>query len=232
MLNENSIGLEEKLKKDAQMNWSFIKMSRSPKLENPILIAGFPGIGDIGSMVARMLIEFSQADLFGELYSSNFQDLVFIDKNGVCHPPRYEFYSVRKGRDMIILTGDGYPALEDIPGYYEVCSDILDFVEKFGCRSIITIDGAPSPSSQEEIFVAATSKEIASQYIERGAAPYKNKRIIGLAGLILGLAGRRGLEGACLLASTSGYKKDRKAAFRVYRFLTDILKHNLPKKHP
>lgn len=197
------------------------------KLENSLLIAGFPGIGYIGSIVAKMLIEFSQADLFGELYSPNFQDFVFIDKNGICHPPRYRFYAVRKSRDLIILTGDGYPALEDIPGHYKVCGDILDFVEKIGCRFIITIDGVPLSLSREEIFVAATSKEIASQYIEKGVAPYKNKRIIGLAGLILGLAKKRELEGACLLASTSGYKRDRKAAFRVYKFLTDFLKNNL-----
>jgi len=216
----------ERLNLDAQMNQTFIRVLRRIKLDKPVLIAGFPGIGDIGSIVAKMLIELSQAELFADLYSPVFQDFVFIDKNGVCHPPRYEFYAARKSRDLVILTGDGYPALEDIPGYYEVCGDILDFAEKLDCKSIITMDGAVLPSSNE-IYVAATSKEIASQYIEKGAASYRNKRIVGLSGLLLGLAREHGLEGACLLVSTPGYKRDRKAAFRICRFLVDFLKMDM-----
>jgi len=196
-------------------------------MDNPILIAGFPGVGDIGSIVAKMLIEFSKAELFEDLYSPAFQDFVFIDKSGVCHPPRYEFYAVKKSRDLIILTGDGYPALEDISGHYEVCGDILDFAEKLGCKSVITVDGAVIPLSHEEIYIAATSKEISSQYVKKGVAPYRNKRIIGLSGLLLGLAKERGLEGACLLVSTSGYRRDRKAAFRIYKFLADFLKMDM-----
>jgi len=206
------------------MNQTLIRVFRRLKLDDPVLIAGFPGIGDIGSIAAKMLIELLQAELFAELYSPTFQDFVFIDKNGVCHPPRYEFYAVRKGRDLIILAGDGYPALEDISGHYEVCSDILDFMEKLECKSIITIDGAVIPLSRGEIYIATTSKEISSQYIGKGAAPYRNKRIVGLPGLLLGLAEKRGMEGACLLVSTSGYRRDRKAAFRIYKFLADFLK--------
>jgi len=206
------------------MNQTLIRVFRRLKLDDPILIAGFPGIGNIGSIVAKMLIELLQAELFADLYSPTFQDIVFISKNGVCHPPRYEFYAVRKSRNLIILTGDGYPALEDISGHYEVCSDILDFIEKLECKSIITIDGIVIPLSHGEIYVAATSKEIASQYIAKGAVPYRNKRIVGLPGLLLGLAEKRGLEGACLLVSTPGYRKDRKAAFRIYKFLADFLK--------
>jgi len=221
--NENSIRLEEKGSR-CSMNRTFIRTLRHIRFEDPILIAGFLGIGDIGSMAAKIFINLSQAELFTELYSPTFQDFVFIDRKGVCHPPRYEFYAVRKDGDLIILTGDGYPALEDVSGYYEVCSEILDFAEKLGCRSIITIDGAAMPVSNEEIYVAATSKEIALKYIMKGAIPYRNKRIIGLSGLLLGLAEKRGLEGACLLASTSIYRRDRKAAFRIYKFLVDLLK--------
>jgi len=209
------------------MNQTFIKVLHHLKLDNPLLIAGFPGIGDIGSIVAKMIIELSQARLFAELYSPLFQDFVFIDKNGVCHPPRYEFYAVRQSRDLIILTGDGYPALEDISGHYKICGDILDFAEKLDCKSIITVDGAVIPLPYKEVHVAATSKEVASQYIRNGISPYRNKRIIGLSGLLIGLARDRGLEGTCLLVSTSGYKRDRKAAFKIYKVLADLLKMDI-----
>jgi hypothetical protein len=188
------------------------------------LIVCFPGIGEIGTIVAKMLIDLYQADLFAELYSPLFQDFVFIDKKGICYPPRFEFYHAGNKRDLIILTGNGYPGFDDIPGHYEVCGAILDFAEDLGCRYIMTVDGAVVSLPEEEIYVAATSKEVASYYLEKGAHLYKNRRIMGLSGLLLGLAEKRGLEGACLLASTPGYRRDRKAAFRVYRFLTDLLK--------
>ena len=207
------------------MGRTITRIYRVLELEEPIVIAGFPGVGDVGSLVTKMLVNFLRADLIGELYSSNFQDFVFINKSGICHPPRYEFYVARKRRDLLIVTGDGYPAFEDIPGHYEICGDILDFISKFGCKFIVVIDGVPVVTQQNGIFVAATSKRILQQI--RGASIYRNRKIVGLSGLILGLAERRGLEGLCILASTSRYDRDEKAAFRAYKFLMNLFRSDL-----
>ena len=209
------------------MGRTITRVYRILELEESIAIAGFPGVGDVGSLVTKMLVNFLRADLIGELYSSNFQDFVFINKSGICHPPRYEFYVARKRRDLLIVTGDGYPAFEDIPGHYEICGDILNFLSKFGCKFIVVIDGVPAVTPQNGIFVAATSKRILPQIVERGASLYKNRKIVGLSGLILGLAERRGLEGLCILASTSRYDRDEKAAFRAYKFLMNLFKSDL-----
>ena len=207
------------------MGRTITRIYRVLELEEPIVIAGFPGVGDVGSLVTKMLVNFLRADLIGELYSSNFQDFVFINKSGICHPPRYEFYVARKRRDLLIVTGDGYPAFEDIPGHYEICGDILDFISKFGCKFIVVIDGVPVVTQQNGIFVAATSKRILRQM--RGVSIYRNRKIVGLSGLILGLAERRGLEGLCILASTSRYDRDEKAAFRAYKFLMNLFRSDL-----
>jgi len=209
------------------MGQTVTRIYRVLELEKPVAIAGFPGIGDVGNLVTKMLVNFLRAILIGELYSSNFQDFVFINKSGICRPPRYEFYVAKERKNLLIVTGDGYPAFEDIPGHYEICSDILDFISKFGCKFIVTIDGVPALMSQNGIFVAATSKRILPRIIEKGASLYRNKKIVGLSGLILGLAKSRGLEGLCILASASRYDKDEKAAFRAYKFLMDLLKSDL-----
>ncbi len=207
------------------MGRTITRVYRVLELEEPIVIAGFPGVGDVGSLVTKMLVNFLRADLIGELYSSNFQDFVFINKSGICHPPRCEFYVAR--RDLLIVTGDGYPAFEDIPGHYEICGDILDFISKFGCKFIVVIDGVPVVTPQNGIFVAATSKRILQQIIEKGVSLYRNRKIVGLSGLILGLAERCGVEGLCILASTSRYDRDEKAAFRAYKFLMNLLRSDL-----
>jgi proteasome assembly chaperone (PAC2) family protein len=198
-------------------------MLSQPKLANPILIAGLPSIGDIGRIAAKLFYEFLRAGLFAELYSPILPDYVFIDKKGVCHPPKYEFYASVKSPNFIILIGDSQPALEDVPAHYELCNDILDFVINLGCKSIITIDGAPTTQPTKEIFVAATSKKLAKEYVENGAITYKGGRIIGDSGLLLGLAEKRALKGVCLLGSTPGLTADREAAFRIYRLLRKVL---------
>jgi len=194
-----------------------------PELEEPILVVGLPGIGNIGKIVAGLLIESSRAELFAELYSPTFPDHALISKDGVCRPPRYEFYASKAGRNLIVLTGDSQPPLEDIPAHYEVCGDVLDFVTQLGCNSIITVGGAPSPHAKKEIFVAGTSRKHAKEYLGKKATIYKGGRIVGAAGLLLGLARKRGLKGLCLLGSTLSLTADRDAALRVYKLLRRVL---------
>ena len=209
------------------MNRPYIRLRFQPDLKNPILVSGLPGLGNVGKLVAHLLIEFSGAELFAELYSPSFPDIVLIDEDGVCRPPRYEFYASKMGRDLIILTGDTQPSLEDIPAHYEVCSEVLDFVASLGCRFVMTIGGAPTSRPIREIYVAATSQKVAVEYMEKGAVIYGNGKIMGASGLLLGLAKNRGMEGVCLLGSTIGVPADREAAFHVFRFVNKVLKSDL-----
>ncbi len=206
------------------MDEPYVRVRFRPKLNDPVLITGLPGLGNVGKIVAHLLIEFSGAQLFAELYSPSFPDFVFIDGDGVCRPPRYEFYASQMGRDLIILTGDFQPSLDDVPAHYEVCGKVLDFVSSLGCKFIVTIGGAPTAHPLREIYVAATSQDVALEYMEKGAVIYGNGKIMGASGLLLGLAKRRGIRGVCLLGSTTGVPADREAAFNVFRFLTKIFK--------
>ncbi|RJS76423.1 proteasome assembly chaperone family protein [Candidatus Bathyarchaeota archaeon] len=194
-----------------------------PELKDPVLVIGLPGIGNIGKIVSRLLIEFSRASLFAELYSPTFPDYVFINNKGICRPPKYEFFASTTGRNLVILTGDSQPALEEIPAHYEVCSDVLDYAVKLGCRSVITIAGAVSPQPTHEVYVAAISKKEAQKCVENGAVIYRGGKIVGAHGILLGLAEIRGLTGFCLLGSTSGFMVDREAALRVYKVLRRVL---------
>lgn len=205
------------------MKQSYIRILHQPKLKNPILIVGLPEIGNIGRIVARLLVELSHAKVFAELFSPSFPDYVTIDKKGVCRPPRYAFYTSKTGQSLIILTGDGQPSPEDVSAHYEICDDILDFAGKLECSLIITIGGALSPHPTKEVYVAATSRKLAKNYVEKGVSIYNGGRIIGISGLLLGLAEKRGLKGVCLLAPTLGISSDREAAYNIFKFLRKVL---------
>lgn len=195
-------------------------MLSQPKLENPVFVEGLPGFGNVGKMAARLIIEFTHASVFAELYSPSFPDYVTVNKNGICQPPKYEFYTASLGKtQFVILSGDAQPSREDVVAHYELCDEILDFLAQYGCKFIATMAGVTTPKPAGEVYVAATSPELAAKAVEKGAVVYGGGRILGAAGLLLGLAKNRGWEGVCLLGATTGLKVDRGAAYSVFKLL-------------
>ncbi len=203
---------------------TFARWLFKPDIHEPIFIEGLPGFGNIGRLTAKLLVDFCGGKRFLELYSPYFPDYVIVDGHGVCRPPRYEFYSVStQDRDLIILTGDTQPSIEDVNAHYELGGEILDIAEQFGCNTIITIGGVPVQNPNKEIFVASTSPRLTLELTEKGALLYSRGKIMGATGILLGLAKVRGWTGICLLGATSGLKADREAALSVFRFLLKIL---------
>ena len=121
------------------------------------------------------------------------------------------------------MTGDTQPSFDDVVAHYRVCNVILDFVERYGCNFIITIGGVPVTKEKAQVYVAATSPRLATEFMEKGAIIYSKGRIVGATGLTLALAKERGLDGICLLGSTTGLKADRGAGFAVFKFLMKAL---------
>jgi len=202
---------------------SYFQTVFKPELRNPVTVQGLPGFGNVGKIAAHLLIKFTGAKLFAEYYSPFFPDYVAVDSRGVCHPPRYQFYGASLEKtDFIILTGDTQPALDDVVAHYSVCDEILDFLGGFGCDFIVTLGGVPTIQPSKEIYVAASSSRLAVEFMERGAVIYGKGRILGAAGLMLGLAKERGWEGVSLLGATTGLQADRGAGFALFKFLVKI----------
>ena len=195
-----------------------------PIFENPVFVQGLPGFGNVGKIAAYLLIKFCGAKPFAELYSPSFPDYVSVNSKGICRLPKYEFYAAHMEKnDFLIMTGDTQPSFDDVVAHYVVCNEILDFVEKYGCNFIVTIGGVPITKEEAQVYVAATSPRLATEFMEKGAVIYSKGRIVGATGLTLALAKERGLEGVCLLGSTTGLKADRGAGFAVFKFLMKAL---------
>jgi proteasome assembly chaperone (PAC2) family protein len=202
----------------------YFRQYAKPSLQNPIFVQGLPGFGNVGKIATHLLTKFCGAKPFAELYSPSFPDYVSVNSKGICHLPRYEFYSApMEKNDFIIMTGDTQPSFDDVVAHYEVCSETLDFVEKQHCSFIVTIGGVPITEEKAQVYVAATSPRLAMEFMEKGAVIYSKGRIVGATGLMLGLAKERGLEGVSLLGATTGFKADRGAGFSVFKFLMKAL---------
>jgi proteasome assembly chaperone (PAC2) family protein len=207
-----------------RMDKPYLREIFNPAFENPIFVQGLPGFGNVGRIAAHLLIKFCSAKPFAELYSPSFPDYVSISSKGITHLPRYEFYfAPMEKNNLVIMTGETQPSFDDVVAHYHVCSEIVDFVEKLGCHFIVTIGGVPITEDKAQVYVAATSPRLATEFMEKGAVIYSKGRIVGGTGLTLALAKERNLEGVCLLGTTTGFKADRGAGFLVFKFLLKAL---------
>jgi uncharacterized protein (TIGR00162 family) len=198
----------------------FFNLLFTPGLEKPVFVQGLPGLGNVGKIAAELLIKFCGAKPFAEFYSPSFPDYVSVNAKGICRLPRYEFYAAPMERnDFVIMTGDTQPSFEDVVAHYEICSEILDFVEKLGCSFIVTVGGVPLAEEKAQVYVAATSPRLAAEFMEKGAVIYSKGRIVGAAGLTLALAKEHNIDGICILGATTGFRADRGAGFAVFKFL-------------
>lgn len=209
-----------------------INVFEKPKLKDPILIEGLPGVGNIGRVAAGYLIEELGAKKFADLYSKWFFPFVMLHDNYRVHLLKNEFYywkAKKKGqRDLILLIGDCQPLAPQ--GHYEVGEKILDFAQKLGSKEIFTIGGLATGDleGKPKIIGAVTSDSELKKYKKYEIdfkAGEKVGYIVGAAGLLLGLGKERGMKGLCLLGETSGFPivTDPKSAEVVLETLTGIL---------
>jgi len=206
------------------MDKLYLREIFNPALENPVFVQGLPGFGNVGRIAAHLLIKFCEAKPFAELYSPSFPDYVSLSSKGICYLPRYEFYSApMEKNNLVIMTGETQPSFDDVVAHYHVCSEIVDFVERLGCHFIVTMGGVPITEDKTQVYVAATSPRLATEFMEQGAVIYSKGRIVGGTGLTLALAKERKIKGVCLLGTTTGFKADRGAGFLVFKFLMKAL---------
>ena len=206
------------------MDKPYFREMFKPSLEDPVFVQGLPGFGNVGRIAAHLLIKFCEAKPFAELYSPSFPDYVSISSKGITNLPKYEFYAApMEKNNLVIMTGETQPSFDDVLAHYQVCSEIVNFAKKLGSNFIVTMGGVPITEDKAKVYVAATSSKLANEFKEKGAVIYSKGRIVGGTGLTLALAKERGLDGVCLLGTTTGFKADRGAGFLVFKFLMKAL---------
>ena len=206
------------------MDKPYFRQLSEPQLKEPIFVEGLTGLGNIGMIAARHLIESTDAKVFAELFAPYFQDFIIVNKDGTCRLPRYQFYAAKTEKNhYIILSGDSQPSLEDSVAHYHLCDEILDFAEKYGSKFIVTMGGVVTSKPGNDIYIAATSDKLVQKHLDKGTQIYGEGRIIGATGLLLGLARKRGWKGICLLGATTGFGAERGVALSLFKILTNII---------
>ncbi len=200
---------------------SRIRVVGRPKMRHPLLLVGLPGIGLVSKLAADHLVKITGAKKFASLYSKHFPNQVIAMKSGRMRLFSLRFYHKRIGeRDVVVLKGDLQPLT--IEGQYEVASDALDFFKSLGGKEVIAMAGYAVNRKTEKpvVYCTATDKKLFKKFLDIGAKKTEGTvPIVGLAGLLPGMAELTGMSGACLLAETPGNMIDAKGAAELLGFI-------------
>jgi hypothetical protein len=203
---------------------SVIYVDRDPRLRDPILVSGLPGIGLVGNIAVAHMIRSLNAEKFGEVYSPYFQDAVFSSVQGSLRRLTIELHACSlpgRDRDLIMLYGNTQPLTSY--GQYEVSEKILDHARRLGCKVVVSLAGLKRDYVGEhpQVFCTGSNLEIMDLALHNGVDSLQGE-VYGMAGLLVGLARLKEIDGICLLAETLGIYPDPSAARAVLEKLSAI----------
>jgi hypothetical protein len=190
------------------MSWKIKKIKKGLKIKNAILIEGLPGIGNIGKLVVDFLIDELDAKDAFEFYSYDMPNMVFVNEDNLIEMAKIKVYIKKtKGRkpDILLLGGDTQPT--ENRASHEFANSIVNFAQKNNVKEIITIGGIglQKEIKRPKVYCTSHSQKILKDYkkfkfntnISGVVGP-----IFGASGLIVGIAGEKGINAAALLAET------------------------------
>ena len=189
--------------------WSVKQIPKAvPKLAKPVLIAGLPGIGNVGKVAVDFMVEELKAEKLYEFFSYNLPHSVFVTEENLVELPLILLYFKKgsgKRPDILFLAGDVQPVNEQ--SCYSFSDTVLDYFTKLGGAQVITIGGIglPAVPKKPRVYCTGTSKEVVDRFRMVSVEPSLYGivgPIIGVTGVLLGLSKRRGLPAVSLLAET------------------------------
>ncbi|MBI4303519.1 MAG: PAC2 family protein [Chloroflexi bacterium] len=211
---------------------NLIKLRAHPKLKSPIMVAAWPGVGNVATIIAMYLRRKLEFKELGEIEASHFFDPIGVAvKDNVVEAPQFpesKFYYLKnagKKNDVILFVGDDQPTVKS----YELANCVLDLGLKFQVKKIYTCAAAVTKihhSEEPKVWGAATNAALTNELKEHNLIERGNLQIAGLNGLLLGVARERGIDGICLLGEVPSYATrihNPMAALAILKVLSQIL---------
>jgi proteasome assembly chaperone (PAC2) family protein len=209
-----------------------VKFHARPKLNCPNMLAAWPGISEVSTIVATYLKRKLDFKELGEIEASYFFDPIgVVVKDDMVEAPQFPqskfYYWKNKGEasDIILFIGDDQPTSRN----YELANCVLDVAQRFKVKRIYTCAAALTRIHHTElprVWGVATSHRTAQDLEKYDLVRRGNLQIAGLNGLLLGVAKERDIDGICLLGEVPMYAtrvQNPMAALAIIKVLTEML---------
>ncbi len=214
-------------------SWAVTQVGKKlPEINNPVLVEGLPGIGNVGKVAADFIVEEVKAQKIYDLFSHSLPHSVFVNEDNLVELPSISIYHLKGKQDILFLVGDVQPI--DEVSSYGFSEAVLDVFQKFRGTEIITLGGIGLPyiPKKPKVYCTGNSKELIRKYSSGtnvDASLYGIVGpIIGVSGLLLGLSKKRNIPACTLLAET--YAKPMYLGIRGAREIVRVLTKKLSLK--
>ena len=209
-----------------------IKIRARPKLNSPNMIAAWPGISSVATIVATYLKKKLDFKDLAEIVAPYFFDPIGVMvRDSVVEEPQFPqsqffYWKNQTGKsDVILFLGEDQPSVKA----YELANCVADMALHFKVKRIYTCAAAVTRihhTEQPKVWGVATTPQLAEDLKKHDLIQRGNLQIAGLNGLLLGVAKERSIDGICLLGEVPAYAtriQNPMAALAIVEVLTKIL---------
>jgi len=226
-----------------------LKLFLEPTLDNPVMIASWPGIGNIGLVATDTVRAQIDAVKMGEIEPWDFfYPKKIVIRDGVLEslefPTSTFYYKNLPNHGVVAFIGeeqptDGIRPFAEGRKAYQMANMVVDVAQKFGCRRLYASGAAVSLSHHSlkpRVWVATSSEALNKEMTAHDNTILMGRMdgrtdggsITGLNGLVLGVAKARGLEAVCLMGEIPDYLATAplphpRASRSVVELLSEIL---------
>lgn len=192
--------VEIKPKKDINV------ISKPLPMNGASVLIGFPGSGLVGTIALQYMVDQLEFEQIGTMTSKFFPPLAMMNKGVINDPVRIYI----KGNIAVIVA--------DIPIHpmicYETSRDVIDWLEPFRPKEVVTIAGIITNEPEKRVFGVATTED-ALKRIEEHTLLLPIGSISGIASSILTECKARGIPAYGLLGETVNAPDPRSSAATI-----------------
>ena len=163
-------------------------------------------MGSVGKIAVDFIVDDLKAEKIGDLSGNKIPHCVFINENNIVELPSIEIYKKKiKDKTLFLVSGDFQP-LDEI-SCYKFCEELINICKKNNCKEIITLGGIGLNDIpiNPKVFCTGNDQKLIERYCYDGVSKELNKLvgpIVGVSGVLVGLAGKNKIPGVTMLAET------------------------------
>ena len=198
-------------------------------LSEAIVIAGFPSIGLVSTIVANYLIDALTLKQIGSVKSSQFPALSVVHTTEPLSPVRIYAGLLKNGKKIVIFVSEFKPKSYLI---HALSNTILKWVSDKGCDLLISpegmvVEGKEDKFSEEEniaeAFAIGSTENARVMLKEKDIPQFKNGIIAGVSGVLLNIGKQTGFDVIAILAESHPEIPDAGAAATALNVIATII---------
>jgi len=196
-------------------------------LKNATVIAGFPSIGLVSTIVANYLIDALNLKQIGALNSTQFPTLSVVHTGEPLSPVRIYAGTLENGGKIAVFVSEFKPKPNLINS---LSNTIMKWVRDKGCYLLVSPEGmvvegkASEEENVAEAYAIGSTEKARSMLRENHIPEFKNGIIAGVSGVLLNKGKHEGFDVIAILAEAHPNYPDARAAASALNVIATLLK--------